>query len=163
MTKEGILSLHRVMLYALRLPFFSPAASDLIAWESFVSVLDSLGETPAGPLTPRDVRNVIDGMRRSNARGDSKWSLRLTNILRNPESFRDLVLESRRIKRERPESRPVAVVTALDRGDSIVIYDEDHRPEQEPVTMTEEARKFVAEFEARKARRLIAGGCSDVR
>lgn len=107
--RDRIERLHREMLNALRVDYFPPGMSDAEAWRGFLYVMDTLAETPGGMLTPRDVRNAVDLMRKQVAEKKAGWSLRFSKIIRDPEAFRDLVLETRRKIRPRPEVREEAV------------------------------------------------------
>lgn len=56
-------------------------------------------------------------MKRANKAGQAQWSLRPSNILREPEAFRDLVLISRKRRQARP-IRPTTQIIEQQVGDS---------------------------------------------
>jgi hypothetical protein len=112
--RERIERLHAAMLAALHVDHFPPGPGDAEGWRAFLFVLDTLAETPGGPLAPRDIRAAVDLMRAQNRSGEAKWALRYFKIMGQPEAFRDLVLESRRRHRPRPPvvERPVTTPVA---------------------------------------------------
>lgn len=142
--KSEIEPLHRALLAALRVDYFPPGMGDLNAWHDFLFVLRSLADTTGGPLTPHDLRAVIALMREQNREGKAKWALRFSKIMRDPEMFRDLVLETRRAKRPRPpverSSRTV--------GDVTIETERDPAAENDPRPVAE----HLAEFRKRMAR-----------
>lgn len=151
MTSDAILKLHKVMLMELRIPYFAPSMADAQSWDAFLFVMKSLEETPGGPLTPVDVRAVIRWMRSQNEKG-AKWALRLSKIMRDPENFRDLVLERRR-KLRLAEPHYVETVQKI----AGVARSIEVPTSRDPVPMDEETKKFLADFERRKAQRKRGG------
>lgn len=93
--------LHCALCGALGIPAWKLGPSDYTTWQGFLFVMKTLDETEGGPLTPRDVINVVNLMRKQQREG-VPWSLRHGKILRDPETFRDLVFETRRPVRPRP-------------------------------------------------------------
>lgn len=148
MSAKSILALHRVVLEELRLPYFSPSMNDLRMWEDFLRELKALEETPGGPLCPADVRAVLRGMWKANVAGQARYAMRLTSIMREPERFRDLVLESRRVFRKpRPATREVSkTVAGITRSVelSAVVDASDASVEE---------RRFLEQLTARRQRR----------
>jgi hypothetical protein len=131
--------LHRALLAALRVDHFRPGMGDVNAWRDFLFVLDSLKDSDGGELTPRDVHAAVDLMRQQNKAGESKWSLRFSKILREPESFRDLVLISRKRIRPRPAIQTVSRKT----GDGANVMDErDPAVANDPKPIADELRKW---------------------
>ena len=100
-----ILEFHRALLDALGVDYFSPGLSDINAWRDFLFFLDSLKDSAGGPLTAKDIAAAVRVMRQENRDKRAGWSLRYFRILREPESFRDLVLQSRKTNRPRPPIR----------------------------------------------------------
>jgi hypothetical protein len=88
-------------------------------WFDALLILDGLAETPAGPITARDIIAVVGSMRESNRTGKTNWSIRPTKILRDPELLRDLILESRR--KLRPRRPPVPIQSRT--GDGAAVLD----------------------------------------
>lgn len=127
-------ALHRALLAALRVDYFPPGMGDLNAWHDFLFVLSSLDESAGGPLTGRDLHAVVALMREQNRENKAKWALRFMKILRDPEMLRDLVLETRRVRRPRRPVETTSVRTAD--GAQVEIErdpaaDADARPVQE--------------------------------
>jgi hypothetical protein len=96
---------HRVLLDALAVDYFQPGLADINAWRDFLYFLETLNDSAGGPLTARDIAAAVRLMRQENRDRRASWSLRFARILREPESFRDLVLQARKQKRERPQVR----------------------------------------------------------
>lgn len=70
-------------------------------WDFLSPINSALAEHPEGKLTARDITQVVAEMRRQRSQGTS-WSLRPSAILRQPETFLDLVLICRAKRRLRP-------------------------------------------------------------
>lgn len=99
--------LHRCLHRACGLPSLRPSMSDIQSWRDFLREMEPLEDEEAGgPLTERDIIEVVGEMARQNQKGQTGWSLRPVKILRDPEAFRDLVLLARKRRSARP--RPPA-------------------------------------------------------
>lgn len=114
---DYIVQWHRELLRALRVEFFRPGLQEMNGWRDFLAVMAPLKETNAGEFTKRDLVAAVELMREQNKQRGGNWSLRFSKIMRDPETFRDLVLEARTKRRARPRppiekgSRSVAGVT----------------------------------------------------
>ena len=140
-----ILALHRALCAAIGNPEFKLTMSDERAWSDFLGVISSLDETSGGPLTPRDMKLVIERMRTQVASGKAGWSLRYTKILRDPETFRDLVLEVR--KKFRPRAAIERVTRTLPDGAN-VIDERDPAAEADATNIRAAAKTEMARFKA---------------
>ncbi len=145
MIPPEIETLHRALLAALRVDYFPPGMGDLNAWHDFLFVLKSLDDSAGGCLTRRDLHAVVARMREQNRAGEAKWSLRFSKILRDPEAFRDLVLETRRQKRPR---RPVEIVSVQTADGAQVQVERDPAAEADPIHVS----KHLEEFKRRMGR-----------
>ncbi len=155
---DYIVAWHRDLLDALRVSFFRPGLQEMNSWRDFLAVMAPLKQSEGGEFTKADLVAVVALMREQNKSRGGNWSLRFAKIMRDPETFRDLVLEIRAKKRTRPRpalqqsSRVVAGVA--DPGGSITIATEtDPAAETLPAPVGEEVSRFMREFNARKARR----------
>lgn len=101
-------TLHRLCGHAQ----IAPTDLDLRNWETFLRELEPLNDTPEGGFTVSDLTGVISFMAEQKRNGIG-WSMRPSTILRDPEKFRDLVLEVRgkmKLKKrwaDRPQSTPI--------------------------------------------------------
>lgn len=141
-------ALHRALLSALRVDYFPPGMGDLNAWRDFLFVLQSLEGSVGGCLTSHDIRAAVNLMREQNREGKAKWALRFAKVLREPESFRDLVLETRRLKRPRP---PVER-SSRRAGDITLETERDPATEAEPQPISRPVAEQYAEFKKRMGR-----------
>ena len=91
-----------------------------------------------GSVGPVDIAAAVRLMRQENRDKRAGWSLRYSRILREPESFRDLVLQSRKAKRDR-----TPVVTGSRTAGNVSIATEvDPAANQEPTPIARELRKW---------------------
>jgi hypothetical protein len=102
-------------------------------WRDFLDVLKSLDETAGGPLTKGDIAAAVGLMRKQNRDG-ANWSLRFAKIMGDPETFRDLVLQSRRVDRPRP---PVQTTQRTDATGASIAVESDPAAERNPVAIAE--------------------------
>jgi len=128
-----IVAWHRLLLNALRVDYFAPGLLEMNHWRDFLSVLKSLDETPGGPLAGKDVVKVVELMRKQNKTG-SNWSLRFSRIMGAPETFRDLVLQTRRVDRPRP---PVQTTQRTDATGASIAVESDPAADRDPVAIAE--------------------------
>jgi hypothetical protein len=130
---QEIVEWHRALLSALRVDYFAPGLLEMNHWNAFLYVLKSLDETPGGPLTPKDVSAVVTLMRKQNQTG-SNWSLRFARIMGDPETFRDLVLQTRRVDRPR---EPVETRSRTDATGAAIAVESDPAADRDPVAIAE--------------------------
>lgn len=118
---EDIVALHRALLAALRVDYFPPGMIEMNGWRDWLSVMKALEHSEGGPFTKKDLVAAVALMRAQNRAQSSNWSLRFAKIMRDPESFRDLVLIARKAVRERPAvqqtARTIDGVTYADETD----------------------------------------------
>lgn len=147
---QEIHEFHRALLVALNLDHFPAGMGDVNMWREFLFVQAPLCDSAGGPFAVLDIHAAVKLMRQQNKAGETRWSLRYSKILREPEAFRDLVLQARKEKRPRP-----AVVTEQARtGDGAAIQVErDPAADAEPRPVSESVRSFMAELEERKKAR----------
>jgi hypothetical protein len=141
---------HRALLAALRVDYFRPGLGDLTAWHDFLFVLETLTDSEGGELQPEDIHAAVNLMRAQNKSGEARWSLRFAKIMREPESFRDLVLIARKKVRQRP---PVETASRTDATGASVAIERDPAAVTDPQPISEGVRHFMSELAARKARR----------
>lgn len=135
---DDIIELHRELLRALRVDFFRPGLAELNYWSDFLYVMKPLAESEGGPFTKADIAPVIRKMRDDNQRGVSNWSLRFAKIMRDPESFRDLVLIARKQSRPREPKKDAPVRRSLGEGGTVSYLEErDPAAERNPVAIAE--------------------------
>jgi hypothetical protein len=103
-----IADMHAALYSECGLPALGLTMSDTLVWRDFLSAMAPLAGTERGPLTVADIRAVIRLMRRQRDRNGIPWSLRPSRILRDPETFRDIVLETRQTRRQ-PVQQPPAI------------------------------------------------------
>jgi hypothetical protein len=112
-TKELVAQFHKALHMACGLPALPPSMGDERAWWEFLQEMAPLSEDESGPFSIADIEGAIREMRRERNDGKAGWALRPSTILRNPESFRDMVLlfrtnrRSRRMKERQPAPAPV--------------------------------------------------------
>lgn len=149
-----IVDWHRDLLDALRVSFFRPGLQEMNAWRDFLAVMAPLKETDGGEFTKADLVAVVALMREQNKSRGGNWSLRFAKIMRDPETFRDLVLEIRAKRKVRPRaaivrsSLTVAGVTIATETDPAA--DAAPQPIGEPVK--EQMRKFREQMRHPKAK-----------
>lgn len=146
---EYIVAWHRALLLALRVDFFRPGLREMNDWRDFLAVMDPLKETNGGEFTKDDLARVVALMREQNKRGGN-WSLRFSKIMANPEPIRDLALELRAKKRQRP--RPEIVRGFRTTGAITIATETDPAAEAEARPVSEEVSRFMEQYNARKAR-----------
>jgi hypothetical protein len=129
-----IVELHRTLLAALNVDYFPPGMAEMNNWRDFLFVMQPLSESEGGAFTKADLAPVIRMMREDNKRGSSNWSLRFSKIMREPESFRDLVLIARKKLRPRPA---IEQTSRTDATGANIAVDRDPAAEREPVAMAE--------------------------
>jgi hypothetical protein len=139
MATPEILELHKALLAALRVDYFTPGMGDVNAWRDFLFVLDTIKDSAGGPLTARDIHAAIGLMREQNRDKRAGWSLRFGKIMREPEAFRDLVLEARRIKRPR---KPIQTAQVTQPDGANVMVERDPAAEAEPTHVSNPLREF---------------------
>lgn len=110
-TKELIAEFHKVLHTACGLPALRPSVGDERAWWDFLHEMAPLEEDESGPLSSVDIEGAIREMRREKNDGKAGWALRPSTILRNPETFRDMVLLFRTSRRERRLKERRATIT----------------------------------------------------
>lgn len=107
-TSEQVASFHKALHLACNLPALRPSMSDERAWWDFMQEMEPLADDPDGELRVGDISAVVRRMIWEVREGKASWSLRPSHILRNPETFRDLVLITRRdFRNKRRHTLPV--------------------------------------------------------
>lgn len=86
---------HKALHDACGLPALRVTMSDERAWWDFLREMEPFIDHPMGEFSKDDIFAVIRHMQKECRDGKASWSLRPTHILRNPETFRDLVLITR--------------------------------------------------------------------
>ena len=94
-TPAQIAAFHQALHEACNLPALRMSMSDERAWWDFLREMEPLVDHPMGAFATTDVVQVIRHMQWECREGKASWALRPTHILRNPETFRDLVLITR--------------------------------------------------------------------
>jgi hypothetical protein len=133
-----ILEFHRALLDALGIDHFRPGMADVNMWKDFLFFLDTLKDSAGGPLTAKDITAALRLMRQENRDKRAGWSLRYSRILREPESFRDLVLQARKQKRERG---PV-VTESRTAGNVSILTERDPAADEPPKQIAHELRRW---------------------
>ena len=105
-TENQITAFHRALHEACGLPAIRPSVSDQRVWWDFLQELAPLADDESGPFTETDILPVIRRMQWECREGKASWSLRPSHILRNPETFRDLVLMTRQQRRSKRPTTP---------------------------------------------------------
>lgn len=129
-----IVDLHRTLLAALQVDYFPPGMAEMNNWRDFLFVMQPLAESEGGAFTKADLAPVIRIMREDNKRGSSNWSLRFSKIMREPESFRDLVLIARKKLRPRP---PIEQTSRKDATGANVAIERDPAADLPPIPIAE--------------------------
>lgn len=136
---EDIVELHRTLLRALNVDFFRPGMAELNYWSDFLYVMKPLAESEGGAFTKGDIATAVRLMREQNKSGGANWSLRFSKIMRDPESFRDLVLIARKKLRPRP---PVEQTQRTDATGANIAIERDPAAERDPVAIAEHVAEF---------------------
>lgn len=149
-TAEDVANFHRALHRLCGFPELIITMADQMNWESFLWQMEPLKDTADGAFSLADLTAVLTEMQRQKRDG-VKWSLKPTNILRDPERFRDMVLTARSSSRvatrraERPAPKPVVQRLA----DGTTRLTEDTEYEKESTTAREAALAELAEFRKR--------------
>lgn len=106
MTSDEITAMHSALHVSCGLPALAPTDTDCMAWWAFLREMDPIAQAPGGPFSVADLRAVIAEMQRQRRAGEANWSMRPQKILRDPESFRDLVLIARSKRRANRPTPP---------------------------------------------------------
>ena len=110
-TREMVAEFHQAQHTACGLPALRPSMGDERAWWDFLREMEPLSEDESGPLSSIDIEGAVREMRREKNDGKAGWALRPSTILRNPETFRDMVLIFRSKRRERRLKERRATIT----------------------------------------------------
>ena len=111
-TRELVTEFHKTLHLACGFPALRPSIGDERAWWDFLQEMTPLEEDESGPLSSIDIEGAVREMRREKNDGKAGWALRPSTILRNPETFRDMVLLFRTSRRERRLKERRAAITA---------------------------------------------------
>jgi hypothetical protein len=136
---KEIVELHRALLEALRVDYFPPGIIEMNCWKDFLFVMKPLAESAGGAFTVRDISPAVALMREQNKAQGANWSLRYAKIMRDPESFRDFVLQARKTKRTRP---PVATKSVRTPDGANVQVEHDAAAESEPTHISNSLREW---------------------
>lgn len=136
MNAGEITSLHLALCRGLQIEPWMLSANNQREWTDFLRELACLEETSGGPVRERDIAAVIALMWRQKRDG-TPWGMRYSRILRDPETFRDLVLETRRVRRPRAPIEPVTRTQA----DGAKVLDE-----RDPAASAEAVRAHFADW-----------------
>lgn len=110
-SKELVAEFHKALHSACGLPALRPSMGDERIWWDFLREMAPLSEDESGPLSSTDIDGAVRIMRREKNDGKAGWALRPSTILRNPETFRDMVLLFRTSRRERRLKERRAAIT----------------------------------------------------
>lgn len=141
-----IAEFHRALLAALQVDFFPPGMGDVNAWREFLFALDTLKDSAGGALTAHDIGAAVRLMRQQNKNGKAGWSLRFGKIMKEPEDFRDLVLEARRPVRPRAA---IEQTSRVDATGAAVMIERDPATENAAEHAGTAAAKQLREFRER--------------
>ena len=108
-SQDQISGFHRALNEACNLPALRMSMSDERAWWDFLREMEPLVDHPMGAFNTTDIVQVIRRMQWECREGKASWSLRPSHILRNPETFRDLVLITRQRRGEKVKSERLKV------------------------------------------------------
>jgi hypothetical protein len=89
-----IFQFHRTLHKLCGLAEIPPTTTDCRTWEDFLREMEPLNATEQGGFSVSDLTAVLAHMKEQKRAG-IPWSMRPSTILRDPEKFRDLVLEVR--------------------------------------------------------------------
>lgn len=103
---DQIATLHRVLHEACNLHALRMSMSDERAWFDFLREMEPLVDHPMGAFNTTDIVQVIRHMQWECREGKASWALRPSHILRNPETFRDLVLMTRQKRQPQKVRKP---------------------------------------------------------
>ena len=122
-------ALHRLCGY----PALAATMADLIAWHTFLTEMKPLAETEDGPFTVADLTAVLALMAKQKRDGIG-WSMRPSKIIRDPEPFRDLVLEARReLATTKRRRNPPPLIQRLPNGTTRRLDDRQADPPEIPL------------------------------
>lgn len=112
--ESTIADFHKALHRACGLPQLAPSTGDKSTWWAFLREMAPLDDPHAGgPLTVQDITDVVTEMDRQRRNGTAAWSLRPSKILRDPELFRDLVLQARKRRTARPRPSATRIVDQI--------------------------------------------------
>ena len=118
-------------------------------WKDFLYVMKPLEDSAGGALKLADIAAAVGLMRKQNRDG-SNWSLRYAKIMRDPETFRDLILQARRVERPRA---PVQATQRRNATGAAIAVESDPAAEAEPRPLSESVQRFMNDLADRKKRR----------
>lgn len=101
-TVAQIEEFHRTLHQECGLDALRLTHNDQRAWFDFLREMEPLEDHPLGPFCVEDIRGAVGEMHYQKREGKASWAIRPSTILRNPDSFRDLVLEARK-RRKQPK------------------------------------------------------------
>lgn len=136
---QEIIELHAALLRALNVDYFRPGLAEMGHWKDFLFVMKPLSDSEGGAFNKADIGPAIALMRQQNKTERSNWSLRFIKIMRDPESFRDIVLLSRKQRRPRP---PVEQTQVTDATGANIAVERDPAAERDPVAIAEHVAEF---------------------
>lgn len=134
-----ITELHRTLLAALNVDYFPPGMREMNDWRDWLSVMAPLKDSTGGAFTKEDLTAAVRLMREQNRSKEANWSLRFSKIMREPESFRDIVLMARKAVRKRP---PVEQTQRTDATGANIAIERDPAAERDPVAIAEHVAEF---------------------
>ena len=121
---DQIISFHRALHEACGLPALRMSMNDERAWWDFLREMEPLVDHPMGTFSTTDIVQVISRMQWECREGKASWALRPSHILRNPETFRDLVLITRQKRTPQKVRKPEEPVIAQKPADDLMTSDE---------------------------------------
>lgn len=127
-TETQIDTFHRALHRACGLEPIRPSMADQRTWWEFLQHMEPLEESSGGPFKIDDLVMVLGVMRKANDQRDRayRFTMRPAAILRDPERFRDMVLEER--ARNQRRQRPEPVIREV-RAGSVSTMVEDPLPQ----------------------------------
>lgn len=134
-----IVEMHRTLLAALNVDYFPPGMREMNDWRDWLSVMAPLKDSTGGAFTKDDLTAAVRLMRDQNRSKEANWSLRFSKIMREPESFRDLVLMARKKLRPRP---PIEQTSRTDATGANIATERDPAAENPPVAIAEHMDEF---------------------
>jgi hypothetical protein len=126
--------MHRTLLAALNVDYFPPGMREMNDWRDWLSVMAPLKDSTGGAFTKDDLTAAVRLMRDQNRSKEANWSLRFSKIMREPESFRDIVLLARKQKRPRA---PIEQRQRTDATGANIAVDHDPATEREAIPIAE--------------------------
>ena len=115
---------HKALHEACNLHALRMSMSDERAWFDFLREMEPLVDHPMGAFNTTDIVQVIRHMQWECREGKASWALRPSHILRNPETFRDLVLMTRQKRTPQKVRKPEEPVIAQKPADDFMTSDE---------------------------------------